>query len=307
MYLKRFLQFIKESKEEVPFQFKKGDDIVDLLKQIKSPIAEELLKFQGSPSEFTEVCLSYFDDYVSYIPARKFLEGDKNYTDIKVGRFARKIFGDKFSDREYQLFVEKFKGLNLGEFSFKLLEGEDIIDGYRSKFYTYEGGSSNSLKNSCMNDHLDLINFYKYCPVKLLVLVDNQDIIFGRALVWQISEKDYFMDRVYYAFDEDYHKFTNYAISKDWVFKIENKSGHNIKLTKDGLTPFWIKMEVILPKEMPEHGISESNPFSEYYVDVPYMDTFQYGVKGKLLNYKPAEEWFKLDTTEGTPREFSLK
>ena len=68
----------------------------------------------------------------------------------------------------------------------------------------YVRSGYNPLTNSCMNNRSDLVDFYTYVPnIKLVVLLNEDDEIEGRALLWTDIEGRLFLDRVYYASDSD--------------------------------------------------------------------------------------------------------
>ena len=153
--------------------------------------------------------------------------------------------------------------------------------------------------NSCMNDELHLVDFYQYAPVKLLVLLNNEQHIFGRALIWK-TDKGLFMDRIYTAFDSDYYKFIEYAKKNNIVYKQENRSGNLIHYVKDGKSS-WFPMKVKLNFNIEDYSKEE---FTGEVRDIPYMDTFIYGQKNRLSNYEPLDDkYYVLTDTDGEPLE----
>jgi hypothetical protein len=150
-----------------------------------------------------------------------------------------------------------------------------------------------------MNDELHLIDFYQYVPVKLLVLLNNDGHIFGRALIWQ-TDKGLFMDRVYTAFDQDYYKFIDYASKNGLIYKNENKSGAKVEYLKDGKVS-WFPIKIRLKFNIDEYSKEE---FTGRVRDIPYMDTFIYGQKNVISNYEPLDnKYYVLTDTDGEPLE----
>ena len=323
MKILNFFNFILENykKIEVPLQFCQEFDYT--LRQIESPISSEIIKLRLQPSEISLLNIGDEPDTVSFTTSQKlsqhFKTDDqrqlnlfiqplsrnteiyhKNRTNIKVGRLVRKLFGSKFSDVEIEKFVNQYKSIMDNKIlNFEIWEGYKIISGYQSKNYTYDGSSSNSLLNSCMNDELHLIDFYQYVPVKLLVLLNNDDHIFGRALIWQ-TDRGLFMDRVYTAFDQDYYKFIDYASKNGIIYKKENKSGPQIEYVKDGKSS-WFTMKIRLKFNIEDFSREE---FTDKVRDIPYMDTFIYGQKDILSNYEPLDnKYYVLTDTDGEPLE----
>lgn len=323
MIILNFFDFILENykKIEVPFQF--CQDFHYILNEIESPISLEILKMRLQPSDISLLNITDESDMVSFTTSQRlsnhFKTDDqkqlnllirpltrnteiyhKNRTNIKVGRLVRKLFGSKFSDPEIEKFVNQYKSIMDNKIlNFEVWEGQKIIDGYRSINYTYDSSSSNALLNSCMNDELHLIDFYKYVPVKLLVLLNNEGHIFGRALIWQ-TDKGLFMDRIYSAFEQDYYKFIDYAKNNNMIYKSENKSGCLIKYVKDGNIS-WFPMKINLKFNIEEYSKEE---FTGRVRDIPYMDTFIYGQKSRLSNFEPLDnKYYVLTDTDGEPLE----
>ena len=322
MRLLNFFEFILESgRETIKVPFVMSYDFENILKGIDSPICVALLNLSTQPSDFSLIMVGDDIDTISFTTATKLSQHFntydysklstlvrpvrnetpiyfKNNTNIRVGRFIKKIFLDEFTDQEIESFVNQYKSIR-EEYSlnFEIWEGNKIISGYQSKNYSYDGSSSNPLLNSCMNDELHLIDFYQYVPVKLLVLLNNESHIFGRALIWQ-TDRGLFMDRVYTAFDQDYYKFIDYASKNGIIYKKENKSGSQVEYVKDGKSS-WFPMIIRL-----NFDIAEYNVFTEKVTDIPYMDTFIYGQKSRLSNFEPLDnKYYVLTDTDGEPLE----
>ena len=66
--------------------------------------------------------------------------------------------------------------------------------------------------------------------VSLLVYVDEDDKVLGRALVWKLDkstcEAQYFMDRVYTNNDSDVNRFLNYARENGWMYRQNMSLGY---------------------------------------------------------------------------------
>jgi hypothetical protein len=318
MKIKNYLEFFESNsnKIKVPLQF--SDRFCDILKNIDSPISKALIDQRLSDEDFSLVDIGKYSDTASYTTSQKLIEHfkiqygvsqtylnilikplrreeapiyHKNRTEIKIGRLVKKILLDTFTDSEIEKFVNQYKSiLSKEELKFEFLEGSDLRVGYQSQNYTHTGSSSNPLMNSCMNDCLDFIDFYLGCPVKLLVLLNSENHIFGRALVWEIEKGFFFMDRVYVAFESDYFKFIEHAKLNGWWWKSENKSGSRISFT-DGKVTEWFPVEINLNFD-----------FYKYQnYGIPYLDTFIYCQNNKLTNYIPRGDIFYiLDQTDGS-------
>lgn len=147
--------------------------------------------------------------------------------DIKIGRIVKyiyKIIDEKITDKQIEEFVNAYKASSSdSDLQFKLVKGSDISKYYNSSKYFKETGS---LGGSCMSSE-SRRTFRIYTEndkkVQLLILVDSDDKIHGRALVWKMKKSPcdakYFMDRVYTNRDSDVIKFTNFARENKFMYK----------------------------------------------------------------------------------------
>ncbi len=189
--------------------------------------------------------LSAEDDKVSFAMNSKVLSADYDedenpdypYTmpgrgEMKIGRIIRYLYGLKglkLTDTELEQFVNVWKSSKSDTgIEFKLVSGDDIAKYYNIKKYYAEVGS---LGGSCMaEESKSLFKLYTNNPdkVKLLIYVDSDDKIHGRALVWKVKESPcdskYFMDRVYTNRDSDVNRFRQFADSQNWFYKKINNS-----------------------------------------------------------------------------------
>jgi hypothetical protein len=321
MKIKNYFQFLLENQKEslltVPLQFSKRflDVLGDPGYGIISPIKNAFLDLRLTPQQLSLVDIGKEPDTATFTTAQKLsdhlrttdqkmlntlvrplnredaLVYNVNRVEIRIGRLIKKLFHDTFSDIQIENFVNQYKSiLDQTALDFELWRGLDIRRGYVSSNYTFTGSSSNALMNSCMNDCVDWIDFYIGCPVELLVLLNDEGHIFGRALIWKVKENKFIMDRVYVAFERDYFKFVEYAKSNGWWWKSENKSGPSISYTNGKVTD-WFPVEIKLNFDF------------ENYKDweVPYLDTFSYCQGDKLTNYIPKNGvYYILTSTDGS-------
>lgn len=320
MKLLKFSEFLLEKiSKKVPLQWSKKFDQV--LNKIDSPIKDALLELRMSDSDMSLINVTERDDMISFTESSKlydiFFETEiskkwgnlyfgpltdtdaqiynKNRSEIKIGRFIKRLLLDTFSDKEIEKFVNQYKSqFDLKKLQFKFLEGSDIKNGYDSNNFSFENSSPNELINSCMNDQLTLIDFYYSCPVKLLILEDQNGYIWGRSLIWEIKEGVFYMDRIYAVKGEILFKFQNYAKENGWWWKTENKSGPYYNIT-NGKEKGWIKIEIPLEYDFEDH--------KEW--GVPYLDTFCFMQNNKLMNYEPETgHYYELIGTKGEVLEF---
>lgn len=320
MKIKNYFQFLFENQSlriTVPLQFSQRflKVLGDETHGIDSPIKDAFLQLRMTPQDLSLVDIGKDSDTATFTTAQKLSQHFKttdirmlntlikpltreesliyhiNRTEIRIGRLIKKLFYDTFSDSEIEKFVNQYKAiLDQSALNFEIWRGADIKTGYISKNYTFTGQTSNPLINSCMNDCLDWIDFYIGCPVSLLVLLNDDRHIFGRALVWEYEEGEFLMDRVYVAFERDYYKFVDYAKSQGWWWKAENKSGSTYTYT-NGIITRWFPIKIKLKFDF------------EKYKDwgVPYLDTFIYAQKDYLTNYRPDDgNYYICNVTDGT-------
>jgi hypothetical protein len=208
----------------------------------------------------------------------------KNRNNIKIGKFINKVYKDEFTDKQIEDFVNSIKSIYENENEeFLFYEGDKIKEGYNSDNYYKNMGQ---LGQSCMNDK-NILEMYEKNPevCRLLVLeLDNK--ILGRALVWKVSYIDneksdyYFMDRIYTSNDYDIKKFENYAKKEGWLYKVDNSLDSIKKVYKDGQS-VELDLKIVLKKID--------------YDKFPYMDTFKVFNSYNYTLLNESEEWDWLD------------
>jgi len=229
---------------------------LDKLKNIskKSKIAEIMLDlFEDEFYLDKDIAQNYIDitpedDTISFISdqkASKISNTDlseysmKGRGTIKIGRFVRSLFNnpnikanisnykDNYiaTDKDIEAFVNFYKASQVtSKNKFKLVSGEDIKYWYNEKHYFSDAGT---LGSSCMrgSDVSKFFNIYVENPrvCKLLIYINENEKLLGRALVWKLSESpceaEYFMDRIYVNRDSDVIRFVDYAEEKGWMYK----------------------------------------------------------------------------------------
>lgn len=202
-------------------------------------------------------------EYVTFIPAMKpYIE--KYRQKIKIGKLIKKLYSNDFTESQIELIVNRIKSRAPLSYSFKVVSGSDINKYYSSDHY--ESGCS-SLGASCMKDrdwdYFDIYSQNDACS--MLILVNDEEMIIGRALLWQFEcgrdDENYkLMDRAY-GTDSTIVRFKNWA--KQNEFWTKERQSYDYKRS-------WIDLDGNVINKL--FQIPMETSFSYY----PYIDTFTY-------------------------------
>ena len=116
--------------------------------------------------------------------------------------------------------------------------------------------------------------------IKMLIMVDDNDLIMGRALLWNIDDNKV-MDRIYTTNDEEFqYHFKKWAITNGYIYKHEQKWNNTLMFESNGE-----KIEKQLQIKL--------NSFK--YDKYPYLDTFKFFDRnsGVIYNYLPENDSIK--------------
>lgn len=311
-YLSSYLDFIFEAVAKKEMRLYYSDDFRNILRKIqdKSSIAQALLNSEDSNQMldiYTLIDITEKNDTISLIQVNRITRDNpdlgetlpynikdkkrgsdfwtKARTDISVGRWTRRIFTEVHKstilDSKIEEFVNLYKSaIDGGDLNnFELVRGEDIRKWYYENNYEQRRGQ---LGNSCMRYHgcQEFLDIYvknpEVCQLLILKSDGEKDKITGRALIWKLTDGEYYMDRIYTINDSDKLLFQDYAR----VNKIQN--------SYDGI------------------GISdlEIKLGNHTYEKYPYMDTFVvYNPTTKTLNsYEdlwPGQGYIRITSTNG--------
>lgn len=295
----------------------------DILKTMNSPISSELLSLSSKDIKFDISYMDVTDDgMVTFISTIKALKIDANLKSDKmspegtevwissqrvqptrINRVVGKIF-KKYSPSEIEQFGNEFKAkCNKDDSKMRVVYGEDIRKYYNENIYskTIYGGT---LKGSCMRYEQKQPFFDIYCKntpnsgsfshVGLLILLDDDDKLIGRALVWFNSVKPepgrVFMDRIYYMRDSDQTVFIDYAKERNWLYK-QAQTFNNANY--------------IDPSDSKKHGLTLAfrlNP--QKYKKYPFLDTLLYytpetGRISSKQNKNPKYKSYRIQSQDG--------
>lgn len=312
MRLLNYFDFILEERSELKGQMRYSAEMKSKLNKIGGKVAEALLDLEMTEQEFTYIDLGEKDNTITFIEVDKvfdFLKSkqmapgylsrfiritwlskeDARHVELKIGKFAKSLLLDTFSDPEYGDFVDKWRALK--DISiFELWKGHDILEAYTSE--NYEDCSGSPLDNSCMNDSEYVLFYSAIEGCEVLVLLDEDrsygPTVKGRALVWTDYKGRRIMDRVYYNFSKDYQKFVNWAKENNVYYK---KTQSTFILGDK--------------EEKIETKIKVPNVFTYRGDGFPYMDTFYYAQDEWVMNYEPDGRYYKLQDTDGEYEQYN--
>jgi len=205
-------------------------EFLDIIKSLREdPIAISLGKLinKDIKTNFNYLTIGDNNDIVGFQNDNQYQRNTSNKTPksfIKVGRLVNQILSSnniKFSDREIETFINKYKSFWDGKFSktdnIFLVSGESIRYWYSYRNYNQGGGQLNS---SCMryDNCQDFLDIFVQNPevCQLLVLIDDDRKLLGRAIFWSTKGNfSYYLDRVYTRWDSDVDRICSWF--KDFV------------------------------------------------------------------------------------------
>ena len=251
---------------------------------------------------------NYFDttdkeDLISFSPEKKVNGFSNPYSiqnrdEIKIGKIIRNLSKDKtflykvdieITDKDIEDFVNIYKSTT-NDKKFVVVNGDDIAKYYNENKYF---SSCGTLGSSCMSDmSKKTFKIYTDNPrkVQLLLLLDENDFVHGRALLWKLKkspcEAKYFMDRVYTNKDSDMYKFIEHAKEKGFLYK-KNMNCHTNENINFIYNDIKIKGEIIVKLD---GDVKEA----------PFLDTLCFLNKEKdQLSNIPSKKCYFLHDTDG--------
>lgn len=233
------------------------------------------------------------DGTLSYLPAGKEHIVTENGTWARSsrqngspGKMIRKVLTPKalklFKDADFEAFANSYKAACDSECKrFEIWDNKRIPEAYDMK--RESGGGT--LNDSCMNGDGNYLDMYYYCPhARILVMLNSEGRLAGRALLWTVDDGKTLMDRVYVAQDHYYDMFLDYADKNGFIRKVRYK-------TYDSKNEFVLNGEVFT-----KYYTIRTATTHEYY---PYIDTFSYGCDGYLTNNEN-DDTYRYNNTDGS-------
>lgn len=202
---------------------------------------------------------------------------------------------------------------------FKEYESKDIPVFYHYETYAEESGT---LGRSCMRSDSDQIKVHFYAKmgdaVKILVLHDENELVVGRALLWQKcynrKRKQPFvvMDRVYTTRNKFEALFHKYAVDHGYMRKKLNSYTNNTLIQPNGKGGIGACFTAIPEKIHKKLEIQAKNQLVSYderveitaddRIYLPWLDTFKYydHIAGAFTTHKTLGGRFKCQSTQGS-------
>lgn len=156
-------------------------------------------------------------------------------SDMKVGRFLRKILPVSTTNKQIEDIVNAFKSQNtyinnLDKY-FKVIEGDDIKVWYDEEKYAKNSGN---LNGSCMRlkSCQDFFNIYTETEnkVKMLILTNTSGELVCRALLWTLDDGNLYMDRIY-GQDYNIRTFVKWGEENGYALFYNNGTEHLLDIT----------------------------------------------------------------------------
>jgi len=288
-----------------------SNEMKNILKSIESEslVAQLLLKKRHKRSELVDNPVNFISissedknkiSYLSQDRIKNLIDEDafdetfwntpKRYQ-AKPGSFISKVFKD-IPSKEVEKFSNLFKSeSNKVDFTFKVVSGLDIKKYYHYSSYQSDKGT---LGGSCMKHNCSQGLFDIYIEnddnVSMLVMLDIDGLLMGRALLWNF-ESYKIMDRIYTTNDDNLQwYFKKWATENNYLYKSE-QNWYNTLFFENINTS---KKEIFLKIDL------KNKDFSKY----PYMDTFKFIDSDNILyNHIPSDDIKTLCSTDGSKHE----
>lgn len=249
-------------------------------------LVEEPVNYINISSDLTKLSYLTLSKYKKFIKNnREFSSNDLFYTKgrvkIRYGAFVKKVLKD-MPPKDIENFASLLKSeINKPPYRFKIVSGRigNLFHWSKNK------SDSGQLGISCMR-HDRCQNYFEFYDVnneiQLLTMQDSSNKVVGRALLWNLDEKNgleeefKFMDRIYCIKDEYMHYFINWA----------NSNGYYYKEKQSWSRPYhFIYKGKVVEKKL---KIKLKADFEKY----PYLDTFKWlNTKDyTLMNHLPESE-----------------
>ena len=281
---KTFDLIISEELKAVLLEIESDSIVAKLLlkkRHDKEELVEDPINFVSVAHDKTKISYLTTDRIAKIEDPSLYWSSSRRFA-VKPGGFISKLFKN-IPAKE----VEKFSNLyraqsNKAIFDFKVVDGDYIKTYYHFNSYAQERGT---LGASCMkyDNCQDYLGIYteNTDKVKLLVMLNQDGGLMGRALLWDFDTNK-IMDRIYTIADEEFlFQFKKWATDNGYLYKSEQNWYNTLFFENFSTEKKELKFDIKL----------DNFQFRRY----PYVDTFKFfdEEKGLLLNYLPADNNFR--------------
>jgi hypothetical protein len=275
--------------------------LIEVLNRIanRSEVAKLLLKSKISKEDLIDDPIDYIaiskedPSKISYAYAEKLEKvSEEEYWSFK-GRVqakpaaAIKKFLKNVSEKDLDIFTSLYKAATAQrDFTLQIVSGIEMKKWYSGRYYQQTGGT---LYNSCMkHDHCqDLFEIYIQNPevCQMLIMLDNDGYLMGRALIWNAVDMDKnteikVMDRIYCVDDsKNVSYFKEWADDNGYIYKKEQNWKNSLQFETNGAA-FFKKISVKIKKLS--------------FIKYPYIDTFKFWDEKNctLSNFQPEDNGY---------------
>jgi hypothetical protein len=287
---KTFDLIISEELKAVLSEIESDSQVAKLLlkkRHDKEDLVEDPINFISVAHDKTKISYLTTDRIAKIEDPSLYWSSSRRFA-VKPGGFISKLFKD-IPAKE----VEKFSNLyraqaNKAQFELKVIEGGEILKYYHYKSYAGERGTlgASCMKHDSCQDYLGVYT-ENTNKVKMLVMLNADDMLMGRALLWDFDTHK-IMDRIYTISDEEFaFYFKKWATDNGYLYKSEQNWYNTLQFENLSTPKQELKLQIKL----------ENSQFRRY----PYVDTFKFfdEEKGLLLNYLPGGDFRTLCASDG--------
>jgi hypothetical protein len=287
---KTFDLIISEELKAVLSEIESDSQVAKLLlkkRHDKEDLVEDPINFISVAHDKTKISYLTTDRIAKIEDPSLYWSSSRRFA-VKPGGFISKLFKD-IPAKE----VEKFSNLyraqaNKAQFELKVIEGGEILKYYHYKSYAGERGTlgASCMKHDSCQDYLGVYT-ENTNKVKMLVMLNVDDMLMGRALLWDFDTHK-IMDRIYTISDEEFaFYFKKWATDNGYLYKSEQNWYNTLQFENLSTPKQELKLQIKL----------ENSQFRRY----PYVDTFKFfdEEKGLLLNYLPGGDFRTLCASDG--------
>lgn len=304
--MKKYSEFYLNMLFESIFQV--DSNFMEVLDKISDdPIASKLINLinKDITIQYNFIQRGDTEDQVYFLPDSQGQKAQdpwsKKNNSAKIGRIVNQILtsqGVTFVPAEIEKFVNRYKTawkeINSPKDPIQLVSGDQIKYWYNQK--NYYDDKEGVLGNSCMRYPRCQSYFRIYTDnpgvCQLAILLDEDDLLIGRCLVWKMSNDNTYIDRIYTRWDDDVELMYN-NLKKKFPNSLSHYDEDYDDPANKGTLSITLESSFIDEFKKLEDDVS---------IQFPYMDSlyFFYPLSGKLTNENDESQFcLKLQDTSG--------